>query len=638
MYQFGPFQLDTSTIRLTKDGCEVEVEPQVFKTLLLLLENRDRVVSKDELLDKIWHDRVVNDSAITRVIYELRKILEVKDGPVSQIRTVRGIGYQFIAKVIETNGAVDKPVQSTAPHAKRSRRTLLWPILIGTLLLIITVWVYLQQKVIPPTPDTQSNKEVYPIVTVLPIEIEDGNQELSMLVQSLIDYLTNQLAINLNMKVIHPDSLASLEGQQDDVWAIQQATHSDFIIQGFIGPVAGQRIKLHLKMYKKENNGELIPFSLGAFEFPYPKNTQELNDLYKQRKVTVRSIIEIIKPGIVVKDNGDYETVDPEAYRLVIAAHHMSRTDNCGDMQRAEQLLLKAVTRDDKFVYAYLQLFTNYYKRVWICGESTDFNKKGLAMAEIIDRLAPNTYQAIAIRRSTLLVESNQVESAYEMSKDADWNDPKALYHQSYILRYAGFLKATSKNLDRILQLDPFFFNAKPIEQAPNTLLYQNRFKEHLALLAEPGNSYHDYFRGLNLFLTKQTDVATNVLQGVVDRTPDDLFGQFSQALLSVIQGDDASAIHVIDAIVKLREVKKHTDGEMTYKLAQLYALAKAPELAIANLQLAVDQGFFPVSYFKIDPALKLIRKEQAFGQIIEQAELRHMSFAKKFNLSPESL
>ncbi len=71
-----------------------------------------------------------------------------------------------------------------------------------------------------------------------------------MLVQSIIDYLTNQLAVNLNMKVIHPDSLVSLGEQIDDVYAIQEATRSDFIIQGFIEPVAGQRVNLHLSLYK----------------------------------------------------------------------------------------------------------------------------------------------------------------------------------------------------------------------------------------------------------------------------------------------------------------------------------------------------------------------------------------------------
>ncbi|MCF6301008.1 MAG: winged helix-turn-helix domain-containing protein, partial [Proteobacteria bacterium] len=572
MFEFDSYQLDPITVRLTKDRVDIEIEPQVFNTLLFLIENRQAVVTKDKLLEKIWHGRAVSDHVITRTIYELRKILDDKSEQDSHIRTVRGKGYQFVAEVTES-----QQVSQTAVEPSHSvtipRHKLLW--VIGLILMVAVSFVlinqYSEQSSLANNSSPRPKPNTYPIVSVLPIEVEAGNKELSMLVQSLIDYLTNQLAVNLNMKVIHPDSLVSMSDQLGDIWAIQKATRSDFIIQGFIESVTDQTINLHLVLYKNNGAGEMTPFPLGAFEFLYPKNIKELNDLYKQRKITVRSIVKIIEPSITVNDDGGFKTADPEAYRLVITAHHMSRSDDCKDMQRAEQLLLEAVERDDEFVYAYLQLFTNYYKRVWICGESTDYHQKGLAMAEIIDRLAPNTYQSVATRRSTILVESNQVEQAYEFSKNADWNNPDTIYHKSYSLRYAGFLNATSQNLDRILQLDPFFFNTKPIRTAPNTLLYQNRFKVHLALLAEPGNSYHDYLRGLNLFLTAYVDQATTILQGVVKRTPEDLFGKFSQALLHIINKDFPSAIQVTDAIVQQRNEKKHTDGEMTYKLVQLY-------------------------------------------------------------------
>ncbi len=641
MYEFDSYLLDPDTVRLYHNGIVVDLEPQVFNTLLLLVENRERVVTKDELLKEIWHGRTVSDQVITRIIYQLRKILDDKSGQDSHIRTVRSKGYQFIAdvnlslKVSQTDNE-SIPIVDSSVVPSRLKMILF----IGFMVLVLaSIGILLTNQLNQQTNSLpESHQSNYPIVAVLPIKVEKGNEELSMLVQSLIDYLTNQLTLNLNMKVIHPDSLVSMGNQLNDVWAIQKATRSSFIIQGFIESATEQSINLHLILYKKNTVGEMSPFPLGAFEFPYPKNTKELNDLYKQRKVTVRSIVKIIEPSMHVNDDGGFETADPEAYRLVIAAHHMSRTDDCKDMSRAEQLLLKAVERDDEFVYAYLQLFTNYYKRVWICGESTDYHQKGLEMAEIIDRLAPNRYQTMAIRRSTILVESNQVEQAYEFSKKADWNNPDTLYDKSYSLRYAGFLTAASQNLDRILQLDPFFFNEKPIEQAPSTLLYQNRFSEHLALLAEPGNSYHDYFRGLNLFLTGDSDQALIILEGVVNRTPEDLFGKFSKALLKIIRSDFANAVVEINGIVSQRDEKNHTDGEMTYKLAQLCALANSKKMALEKLQTSVDQGFFPMNYFLRDPALKSIQVSEQFSAIVQQAHQRHLAFAVRFGLEPEAL
>ncbi len=643
MYQFGPFVIDSFTVRLLKNGVQVEVEPQVYNTLLLLIQNRERVVTKDELLEKIWQGRVVTDHVITRIIYELRKLLDDKNDERSHIRTVRGKGYQFIAAAIELKRTYNQSTEPSQPEKKPLKmyfKLFLWLFLLMSLVLISYLLINPpnQPSNVTSVVAYNAKQKVYPVVSVLPIEVDTGSEELSMLVQSLIDYLTNQLAVNLNMKVIHPDSLVSLGDQLDDVWAIQQATRSDFIIQGFIEPVAEQRVNLHLILYKHNVDGELIPYQLGSFQFPFPKNAKELNDLYKQRKVTIRSIIQIIKPGVIARDNGETETDDPEAYRLVIAAHHMSRADNCKDLRRAESLLLKAIQRDDEFAYAYYQLFANYFKRVWLCGESIEYHKKALAMAEIVQRLAPNSYNTIAKGMNHMLIVSNQVEKAYELFKDAGWDDPDAINHKNYGLRYAGFLNLASQQLERILQLDPFYFSEKPINQAPNTLLYQNRLTEYLDLLAEPGNSYHDYYRGMSLMLMDKKLEATKILQGVIERTPTDLFGRLSQALLFIIELDNSEAIDVIDAIVQQRNEKKLADGEMTYKLVQLYALANANELALKNLKITVDQGFFPMNYFLNDPALKTIQNTEQFSAIVQQATLRHEAFAERFGLESESL
>ncbi len=636
MFEFGPYQLDPATVRLSKNGVSIEIEPQVFNTLLLLIENRERVVSKDELLTKIWHGRVVSDHVITRIIYELRKALDDKSSLHSHIRTVRGKGYQFIAIVNESHGLNQSKGSTHSTNKARYQ----WFLVFGVVLLMaaIAVLFYRNSNQLHSANNlnSQTSPDIYPTVAVLPIKVEAGNEEMSMLVQSLIDYLTNQLAVNLNMKVVHPDSLVSMNEQLNDVYAVQAATRADYIIQGFIEPIAAQRVNLHLSLYKNNQDGELQPFPLGAFEFPYPKSAKELNDLYKQRKVTVRSIIQIIKPGMVIKDNGETETNDPEAYRLVIAAHHMSRKDDCKDLRRAEHLLLKAVQRDDEFAYAYYQLFANYFKRVWMCGDSIDYHQKALAMAEIVQRLAPNSYNPIALGMNAILIESNQVEKAYELFKDADWNDPDAINHKNYALRYAGFLSLASRQIDRILQLDPFFFSEKPINQAPNSLLYLNRFDEYVALLALPGNSYHDYYRGLSLLFANKTTEAKVILQNVVDKQSTDLFSQLSQALLFIIEGNHTAALEVVDAMVKQRKEKKHTDGEMTYKLAQLYALADAPQLALTMLQTAVDQGFFPMNYFLHDPALASIQNTTEFSAIIQQATKRHQNFAARFDLAAE--
>ncbi|MFP6732649.1 MAG: winged helix-turn-helix domain-containing protein [Rhodospirillales bacterium] len=64
IYRFGDFALYTDSLELSQGGAPVEVEPQVFSLLACLIENRERVVSKDELIEKVWDGRIVSDGTL----------------------------------------------------------------------------------------------------------------------------------------------------------------------------------------------------------------------------------------------------------------------------------------------------------------------------------------------------------------------------------------------------------------------------------------------------------------------------------------------------------------------------------------------------------------------------------------------
>jgi TolB-like protein len=99
IYQFGHFELDLATLELRAAGTASKLEPQVFALLSLLIENRDRVVSKDEILEKVWEGRVVSDAALSSRIKSARQALG-DDGQAQRfIKTVHRIGFRFIAEV-----------------------------------------------------------------------------------------------------------------------------------------------------------------------------------------------------------------------------------------------------------------------------------------------------------------------------------------------------------------------------------------------------------------------------------------------------------------------------------------------------------------------------------------------------------
>ena len=113
-YRFGEQVLDTETRELCRGDDPIEVEPQVFDVLGFLLAHRDRVVTKEELLDQIWGDRFVSESALTTRIKQARQAVGDTGQRQALIKTSHGRGYRFVGDVEEVTS---KPVRPRPSHA-----------------------------------------------------------------------------------------------------------------------------------------------------------------------------------------------------------------------------------------------------------------------------------------------------------------------------------------------------------------------------------------------------------------------------------------------------------------------------------------------------------------------------------------
>lgn len=115
IYAFGPFELDTRVFELRHRGAVVAVEPQVFNVLAYLAEHRDRLVSKEELLEKLWPDRFVAETTLTSRLKAARKAVGDDGKAQNVIRTVHGRGYRFVADVRLADGDEAAPVAPARP-------------------------------------------------------------------------------------------------------------------------------------------------------------------------------------------------------------------------------------------------------------------------------------------------------------------------------------------------------------------------------------------------------------------------------------------------------------------------------------------------------------------------------------------
>jgi DNA-binding winged helix-turn-helix (wHTH) protein/tetratricopeptide (TPR) repeat protein len=142
VYRFDQFEVNDREFLLSEGGVPVSLEPKVFRLLIYLIENRNRLVRKQELLDKVWPNAVVTENALTRAIRLLRKALHEDSRMPRYVETVPTEGYRFIAKMTvleEDPTVVPALLAEPTSAAAKFRASTLWFAASGVLLLVAVI-------------------------------------------------------------------------------------------------------------------------------------------------------------------------------------------------------------------------------------------------------------------------------------------------------------------------------------------------------------------------------------------------------------------------------------------------------------------------------------------------------------------
>ena len=127
VYKFADVTVDLDRFELQRAGALQHVEPQVFEVLAYLIRHRDRLVTKHELMDQVWHDRFISDSAITSRIKAARRATGDDGERQNVIRTVHGRGYRFVAEVAQPVSRPEPMQTATAGFVGRNAElAVLW--------------------------------------------------------------------------------------------------------------------------------------------------------------------------------------------------------------------------------------------------------------------------------------------------------------------------------------------------------------------------------------------------------------------------------------------------------------------------------------------------------------------------------
>jgi DNA-binding winged helix-turn-helix (wHTH) protein len=106
IYTFGNYKLDTLNYELYDDGNLCKLEPRAFAVLIYLIEHRDHIVSREELLENLWPGQIISEAVVNNCIKTARKAIGDSGEGQHKIRTLYGRGYRFVAEAQEQGSAI----------------------------------------------------------------------------------------------------------------------------------------------------------------------------------------------------------------------------------------------------------------------------------------------------------------------------------------------------------------------------------------------------------------------------------------------------------------------------------------------------------------------------------------------------
>jgi TolB-like protein len=222
-FLFADCVLDPDRRELTRAAKAVTVGPQVFDLLLYLVQNRDRVVSKDHLLDAVWSGRIVSESTLTSHINAVRKAIGDNGEEQQLLRTVPRKGFRFIGDVTEAQAS-----DRTAPNGGHEAS--------------------------PDLSRTELALPNKPSIAVLPFQNLSGDPEQAYFADGVVEEIITALSRVRWLFVIARNSSFTYQGRAVDVKQVGRELGVGYVLEGSVRKAA-DRVRI---------TGQLIDATTGA--------------------------------------------------------------------------------------------------------------------------------------------------------------------------------------------------------------------------------------------------------------------------------------------------------------------------------------------------------------------------------------
>lgn len=592
------------------NGQETAVEPQVFNLIVYLIDNKDKIVTRDEILDSIWKERVVSDTSINNHIKSARKVLG-DDGHKQQvIKTIHSRGYQFIADLES-----DSKQQDSLPIPVKSKtRFFLFYMGIFVLLVVgITWWLYKQQSQIDNTinqSNTLTSLAVLPLINLSP------NKETDFLGFALTDQIVGKLIYNENIQV-KPSALIRKFNQNDiDPIVIGQELNVHYILSG---------------NYLKQNSDIRLNFELIDVknkELIWRETQQQTyENLFQLQDKIANLIAQKLDLGLTSQEysyNSYFQSqhsIDAFAYDLYLRSISLPFSKD-GSTQAVEQLL-KALAIEPDYAPIHLHL-AKRFRSLKING-FTHGNGVQKAKEHLIKAIELNpTYFAALKNLSRIYYDTGEFLKSYKLAKKMliiNSNHRDTYFTLGKIYRKVGMVKQSIKMFEKSGSLG---INTTIKNQIGFGYFQDSQYKKALSFFdIDTKNAPSIALQGGIFLQLGDKNKALKLFQRSAVLYPNTYWGRDAEIFIAIINNEKEKGLRLLAT----QESKTFGISEPTYYIASQYAAFGDKDNALRMYKKAVKDGYYNLPMMLLDPFFDFVRSDAKYIEIFNLAKQKHLTF-----------
>lgn len=435
LYLFENYALDTDRRELRCGEMLVRVEPQVFDLIAFLVRNRDRVVSKDDLLASVWDGRVVSESTLSTRIAAARNAIGDNGEAQRLIKTLPRKGIRFTGSVGERPSSVRTNPTNDAPPASVSGATV---------------------RVGAPTVDQIQPDSVFglpdrPSIAVIPFTNMSGDAQQEYFADGIVEDIITALSRFPSLFVIARNSSFTYKGRPVRIKDVGRELGVRYVLEGSVRK-AGNRVRI---------TGQLIHAETGAHVWT-ERYDGEFGDIFALQDEMTASIVGALVPSLQkaeIERARHKATKNLDAYDLYLRglAGLYARTRQGND--EALKFADHALQLDPNFVSAVIlaeNCWGRRYAQTW--SPLPEAVAQLTRYAQLAVQLDPNSAEALAVwSRRIPFIKQDYAEaiSVAERAVAINPNSAFAWRNCGFALVYSGEAQRALTHFERALRLSP---------------------------------------------------------------------------------------------------------------------------------------------------------------------------------------